>query len=197
MPAAGRAGWERDPSLPRVFGSSPVNRAVWTGCASASWQGRGTLSGQQCPWRGNALLLPGHSCATLGCRVWQLCPHLRGHAGGSSKGSPEAQLFHPLGGAAAAPAFAEGFRKCLLRGVPPCERNARLFIFPCRGSGLSQRSLPGPQPLSVCSGEGLAAAWGSSAPPGAAVGAVTEASGSQRPRRSAVQGNHPPGQCPV
>lgn len=159
-----------------------------------AWHTQRARGCQQCPWRGSSLLLPGHSCATLGCRVWQPCPHcphLRGHTGGSgAKGSPEVWIFHPLGGAAAAPVFVEGFQKFLLQDVPPCEGHASLFIFPCCGSGLSQSSLPGVQLLSVCSGEGLGH-------PGVAVGDVTEASGSQRPRWSVAQSNHPHGQCPV
>lgn len=97
-------------------------------------------------------------------------------------------ISHPLGGTAAAPVFAEGFRKCLLRAVPPCQRNACLFILPCRGSGLSQRSLPGVQLLSVCSGEGF---LGQLCALGVAVGGVTEASGSLRPGWSVAQSNHP------
>lgn len=38
-----------DTSLSRVCGSSPVNRPVWTGCASASWQDRGSLSSEGLP----------------------------------------------------------------------------------------------------------------------------------------------------
>lgn len=97
-------------------------------------------------------------------------------------------ISHPLGGAAAAPVFAEGFRKCLLRDAAPSQGNACLFIFPCRGSGLSRRSLPGAQPLSVCSGEGF---LGQLCALGVAVGGVTEGSGSPRPRWSVAQGNHP------
>uniref|UniRef100_A0A8C5TGZ9 Transmembrane serine protease 13 n=1 Tax=Malurus cyaneus samueli TaxID=2593467 RepID=A0A8C5TGZ9_9PASS len=72
--ASGWPCWLGDTSLPRVRGSSPVNRPVWTGCASASWQIVALRSCQQCPRTGNSLPVPGHSCATSGCRCGS-CAH--------------------------------------------------------------------------------------------------------------------------
>lgn len=157
--ASGWPCWLGDTSLSHLCGSSPVNRAVWPGCASASWQhvARSALRAASSACRGGTLLLPGHSCATSGCRMWQPC--------------------HTLGATLAA---------LLQRGTPRCRystlREGRPLLSCLRtdlGKAFYLMSLPArglpfclffhavdlvrastPSQGCSCSGEG----WGSSAP---------------------------------